>query len=84
MRVWDAQAQKARLVPNAVAVIVATTDGFSASDPPVVVVAGITPETAIAAAQYLVQHPEITRHTTALCLGRDNQIDCVGGVGLVQ
>jgi len=84
VRVWDAQAQKARLVPNAVAVIVATTDGFSASDPPVVVVAGITPETAIAAAQYLVQHPEITHHTTALCLGRDNQIDCVGGVGLVQ
>ena len=84
VRVWDAQAQKARLVPRAVAVIVATTDGFSASDPPVVVVAGITPETATAAAQYLVQHPEITRHTTALCLGRDNQIDCVGGVGLVQ
>lgn len=84
VRVWDAQAQKARLVPNAVAVIVATTDGFSASDPPVVVVAGITPETALAAAQYLVQHPEITHHTTALCLGRDNQIACVGGVGLVQ
>ncbi|MEI6625801.1 MAG: DUF4430 domain-containing protein [Thermoleophilia bacterium] len=84
VRVWDAQAQKARLVPTAVAVIVATTDGFGAGDPPVVVVAGITPETATAAAQYLVQHPEVTHHTTALCLGRDNQIDCVGGVGLVQ
>jgi len=84
VRVWDAKAQKARLVPGAVAVIVATTDGFSASDPPVVVVAGITAQTATAAAQYLVQHPEITHHTTALCLGRDNEIACVGGVGLVQ
>ena len=84
VRVWDAQAQTARLVPGAVAVIVATTDGFGASDPPVVIVAGITPETALAAAQYLVEHPEITRHTASLCLGPDNQVTCVGGVGLVQ
>ena len=84
VRVWDAPTQMARLVPGAVAVIVATTDGFGADDPPVVVVVGITPETATAAAQYLVQHPEITRHTAALCLGPDNQINCVGGVGLVQ
>ena len=84
VRVWDAQAQTARLVPGAVAVIVATTDGFTASDAPVVVVAGITPETATAAAQYLVSNPEITRGTAALCLGPDNQIACVGGVGLVQ
>ena len=84
VRVWDAQAQMARLVPGAVAVIVATTDGFTASDAPVVVVAGITPKTATAAAQYLVSNPEITRGTAALCLGPDNQIACVGGVGLVQ
>ena len=84
VRVWDAKAQTARLVPGAVAVIVATTDGFTASDAPVVVVAGITPETATAAAQYLVSNPEITRGTAALCLGPDNQIACVGGVGLVQ
>ena len=84
VRVWDAKAQTARLVPGAVAVIVATTDGFTASDAPVVVVAGITPETATAAAQYLVSNPKITRGTAALCLGPDNQIACVGGVGLVQ
>ena len=84
VRVWNARLGSAQSVPTGVAVIVATTDGYAASDPPVVIVAGITQAAAIAAAQALAQHPELVRNATAICLDAAGNIVCRGGVGLVE
>ena len=84
VRVWDAGLGRPKAVPRAVAVIVATTDGYSASDPPVVVVAGITHASAVAAAQLLVQNPSIVRNATAICLDAAGNVVCRGGVGRVK
>ena len=71
-------------MPRAVAVIVATTDGYAATDPPVVVVAGITQASALAAAQTLVQRPDVVRNATAICLDAAGNVVCRGGAGRVQ
>ena len=84
VRVWDAEAGRARAVPTAVAVIVATTDGFGGGDPPVVFVAGTSHAAAVAAAQLLAQHPETVRDATAVCLDRSGATVCHGGNGAVQ
>jgi hypothetical protein len=84
VRVWNAALGRAQGVPRAVAVIVATTDGYAASDPPVIVVAGITQSAAIAAAQTLVQHPELVRNATAVCLDAAGNVVCRGGSGRTQ
>jgi len=84
VRVWDAGLGRPKAVPRAVAVIVATTDGYSASDPPVVVVAGITHASAVAAAQLLGQNPSIVRNATAICLDAAGNVVCRGGVGRVK
>ncbi|MGI9186908.1 MAG: DUF4430 domain-containing protein [Gaiellales bacterium] len=81
VRVWNAALGRAQGVPRAVAVIVATTDGYAATDAPVVVVAGITESAALAAAQVLVQHPDVVRNATAICLDADGNIACRGGSG---
>ena len=81
VRVWNAALGRAQGVPRAVAVIVATTDGYAASDPPVIVVAGITQSSAIAAAQELVQHPELVRNAAAVCLDAAGNVVCRGGSG---
>jgi hypothetical protein len=81
VRVWNAALGRAQAVPGAVAVIVATTDGYAATDPPLVVVAGITHAAAIAAAQVLVQQPEVVRNATAICLDADGNVVCRGGSG---
>ena len=84
VRVWNAALGRAQGVPRAVAVIVATTDGYAATDPPVVVVAGITQASALAAAQTLVQHPEVVRNATAICLDAAGNVVCRGGAGRVK
>jgi hypothetical protein len=84
VRVWDAGLGRPKAVPRAVAVIVATTDGYAASDPPIVVVAGITHASAVAAAQLLVQNPAIVRNSTAICLDAAGNVVCRGGVGRVK
>jgi hypothetical protein len=84
VQVWNADLGRAQEVPDGVAVIVATTDGYAATDPPVVVVAGVTQATAKAAAQALVQRPEIVRNATAICLDADGNVVCRGGSGRVQ
>ena len=81
VRVWNAALGRAQGVPRAVAVIVATTDGYAASDPPVIVVAGITQSAALAAAQALVQRPELVRNATAVCLDAAGNVVCRGGSG---
>ena len=81
VRVWNAALGRAQGVPRAVAVIVATTDGYAASDPPVIVVAGITQSSAIAAAQELVQHPKLVRNAAAVCLDAAGNVVCRGGSG---
>lgn len=81
VRVWNAALGRAQAVPRAVAVIVATTDGYTATDPPLVVVAGITQAAAIAAAQELVQYPELVRNAAAVCLDADGNVVCRGGSG---
>ncbi|MGI9117186.1 MAG: DUF4430 domain-containing protein [Gaiellales bacterium] len=81
VRVWNAALGRAQTVPDGVAVIVATTDGYTADDPPVVVVAGVTEADALAAAQLLVQHPELVRDATAVCLDASGAVVCRGGVG---
>lgn len=84
VRVWNAALGRAQGVPRAVAVIVATTDGYAATDPPIVVVAGITQASALAAAQTLVQHPEVVLNATAICLDAAGNVVCRGGVGRVK
>lgn len=83
VRVWNATLGRAEEVPEGVAVIVATTDGFAATDPPVFIVAGISPTDARAAAQVLVQNPAIVRHATAICLDSTGAVVCRGGTGRV-
>ncbi len=82
VQVWDAETGRALRVKSATAVVVATTDGFSATDPPVIIIAGVTAEDASRAAQFLVQQPLIVRNATAICLDASGAIVCQGGRGL--
>ena len=84
VRVWNAASGRADAVPDALAVIVATTDGYAATDPPVVIVAGVTQAAADAAAQSLAQHPAIVRNATAICLDAAGSVVCRGGTGRIS
>ena len=80
-QVWNAELGRAQSVPRAVAVIVATTDGYTATDAPVVMVVGVTEAAAQAAAQRLADQPALVRNATALCLDADGNVVCRGGSG---
>lgn len=79
--VWDAEAGQAVPVPSATAVIVATTDDFTAHGAPVVVIAGRTDAAAQAAAQALADNPLLSQRHVAICLDADALIVCSGGRG---
>jgi hypothetical protein len=79
--VWDAGRNRPVMVPTAVAVVVATTDGFSASDPPIFAVVGVTAAAARAAAQMIVQQPDLLRRTASICLDPEGVVVCRGGIG---
>ena len=81
VRVWDAARASAIVVPSATAVIVATTEGFSAEGAPVFVVAGTTAKAAAQAAALLVADPGLVRHQAAICLDATGRIVCSGGRG---
>ena len=81
--VWNAERGTTQLVPRATAVIVATTDGFAATDPPVVIVVGTTHGAALSAAPLLADNPDLVRNATALCLDAAGTVVCRGGSGLV-
>jgi hypothetical protein len=79
--VWDAEAGRAVPVPEARAVLVATTEGFTADGAPLVVLAGRTAADAEAAARALAGDPLLPRHHAAVCLDADGRIACSGGRG---
>lgn len=81
--VWNARAGRAEPVPAAVAVIVATTDGFAPDDPPVVFVAGATAGAADAGARALAADPTLVRASAAVCLDAAARVVCRGGIGVV-
>jgi hypothetical protein len=70
-------------VPGATAVIVATTDGYTASDPPVVIIAGVSQYAAFSAAEALIRDPALVRNAAAICLDADGRVVCRGGRGRV-
>lgn len=81
VRVWDARRGRDVAVPSAVAVIVATTDGFAADDPPIIAVVGVTAAAAKAAAQLLSRTPAIVERAAAVCLDEAGTVVCRGGLG---
>lgn len=81
VRVWDADHAAAIVVSSATAVIVATTEGFSAEGAPVFVVAGTTAKAAAQAASLLVADPGLVRNHAAICLDATGRIVCSGGRG---
>ena len=81
VRVWNAQRGRVESAPGAVAVIVATTDGFAADDPPVLFVAGVSPEAASTAARLLADDAGLVRQAAAVCLDATGRIVCRGGIG---
>ena len=83
VRVWNANDAAADMVPAATAVIVATTDGFSASDAPVVFVAGITAAAATQAATALATNPTLVANSAAICLDAVGHVVCRGGIGVM-
>lgn len=83
-RVWDAQRGRDVAVPTAVAVIVATTDGFAADDPPIIAVVGVTAAAAKSAAQLLSQTPAIVERSAAICLDATGAVVCRGGLGRTE
>ncbi len=83
-RVWDAQRGRDVAVPAAVAVIVATTDGFAADDPPIFAVVGVTAAAAKAAAQLLARTPSVVARSAAVCLDATGAIVCRGGLGPIE
>ncbi len=83
VQVWNATRGAAEAVSGATAVIVATTDGFTAADPPVVIIAGVSQNAAFSAAEDLIRDPTLVRQATAICLDADGQVVCRGGRGRV-
>ena len=80
--VWDAAAGAAVPVPKARAVVVATTEDFTASGAPVVVIAGRSEADAAAAAAALAANPLLPQRHFAICLDEEGLIACSGGQGL--
>ena len=83
VQVWNAARGAAEVVSGATAIIVATTDGFTAADPPVVIIAGVSQYAAFSAAEDLIRDPTLVRHATAICLDADGRVVCRGGRGRV-
>ena len=83
VQVWNADRGAAEAVPGATAVIVATTDGYTASDPPVVIIAGVSQYAAFSAAEALIRDPALVRNAAAICLDADGRVVCRGGRGRV-
>ena len=82
--VWDADQQQAIPVPKASAIMVATTEGFTAQGAPVVVIAGRTNTAAEQAAQLIGRRPELPQRHFAICLDEQAVIVCSGGRGLAS
>lgn len=81
--VWDAEAGAAVPVPEAVAVMTATTADATAGGDPLVVVAGLTDAHADAAATRIAADPALPRGHAAVCLDAAGRIVCSGGRGVV-